>query len=115
MCVIKSINNNAAICADGKEHELIALGIGFGTIPREIPFSDIKRMFYGIDPKSLGLVSELSEDVLEFAAQLADLACTSLSYELSPNLPVTLADYIAFAIKRTRGHMVVEIPALCCF
>ena len=110
MCVIKSINNNAAICADGKEHELIALGIGFGTIPREIPLSDIKHTFYGIDPKSLGLVSELSEDVLKFAAQLADLART-----ISPNLPVTLANHIAFAIKRTRGHMVVEIPALCCF
>jgi beta-glucoside operon transcriptional antiterminator len=105
MRVIKSIHNNAAICADGKGHELIALGIGFGTIPREILLPDIKRTFYGIDPKSLGLVSKLSEDVLEFAAQLADLART-----ISPNLPVTLADYIAFAIKRTRGHMVVEIP-----
>ena len=117
MFVIKSIHNNAAIYTDGKGYELIALGtsFGFGTIPREIPFSDIEHTFYGIDPKSLGLVSELSEDVLKFAAQLADLACTSLSYELSPNLPVTLADYIAFAIKRTRGHMVVEIPALCCF
>ena len=110
MLVIKSINNNAAICADGKGHELIALGTSFRTIPREIPLSDIKRTFYGIDPKSLGLVSELSEDVLEFAAQLADLACT-----ISPNLPVTLANHIAFTIKRTRGHMVVEIPALCCF
>ncbi|ERL06493.1 beta-glucoside operon transcriptional antiterminator [Olsenella profusa DSM 13989] len=78
MRVIKSINNNAAICADGKGHELIALGTSFGTIPREIPLFDIKRTFYGIDPKSLGLVSELPEDVLEFAAQLADLACTSI-------------------------------------
>ena len=107
MRVIKSIHNNAAICADGKGHELIALGtsFGFGTIPREIPLSDIKRTLYGIDPKSLGLVGELTEDVLEFAAQLADLART-----ISPNLPVTLANHIAFAIKRTRGHMVVEIP-----
>lgn len=110
MRVIKSIHNNAAIYTDGKGYELIALGIGFGTIPREIPFSDIEHTFYGIDPKSLGLVSELSEDVLKFAAQFADLACT-----ISPNLPVTLANHIAFAIKRTCGHMVVEIPALCCF
>ena len=107
MRVIKSIHNNAAIYTDGKGYELIALGtsFGFGTIPREIPFSDIEHTFYGIDPKSLGLVSELSEDVLKFAAQLADLART-----ISPNLPVTLANHIAFAIKRTRGHMVVEIP-----
>ncbi len=105
MRVIKSIHNNAAIYTDGKGYELIALGIGFGTIPREIPFSDIEHTFYGIDPKSLGLVSELTEDVLKFAAQLADPART-----ISPNLPVTLANHIAFAIKRTRGHMVVEIP-----
>jgi beta-glucoside operon transcriptional antiterminator len=48
--------------------------------------------------------------VLEFAAQLADLARSGLSYELSPNLPVTLADHIAFAIKRAEEHMVVEMP-----
>ncbi|MGN0071464.1 MAG: PRD domain-containing protein [Atopobiaceae bacterium] len=112
MRVIKSINNNAAICVDGKGRELIALGtgIGFGAIPREVNLSDIKRTFYGIDPKYLGLVSELPEDVLEFAAQLADLARSSLSYELSPNLPVTLADHIAFAIKRAEEHMIVEMP-----
>ena len=82
MRVIKSINNNAAICVDGKGRELIALGngIGFGTVPREVPLSDIKRTFYGVDPKYLGLVSELPEDVLEFAAQLADLARSGLSY-----------------------------------
>ena len=112
MRVIKSININAAICVDGKGRELIALGngIGFGAIPREVPLSDIKRTFYGVDPKYLGLVSELPEDVLEFAAQLADLARSGLSYELSPNLPVTLADHIAFAIKRAEEHMVVEMP-----
>jgi beta-glucoside operon transcriptional antiterminator len=112
MRVIKSINNNAAICEDGKGRELIALGtgIGFGAVPREVSLSDIKRTFYGVDPKYLGLVSELPEDVLEFAAQLADLARTSLSYELSPNLPVTLADHISFAIKRAREHMIVEMP-----
>ncbi len=112
MRVIKSINNNAAICEDGKGRELIALGtgIGFGAVPREVSLSDITRTFYGVDPKYLGLVSELPEDVLEFAAQLADLARTSLSYELSPNLPVTLADHISFAIKRAREHMIVEMP-----
>lgn len=91
--VIKSINSNAAICRDGKGRKLIALGngIGFGTVPREVPLSDIKRIFYGVDPKYLGLVSELPEDVPEFAAQLAYLARSGLSYELSPNLPVTLA------------------------
>jgi beta-glucoside operon transcriptional antiterminator len=110
--VVHSINNNAAICVDGRGRELIALGngIGFGDIPRELPLSEVKRTFYGIDPKYLGLLGELPEETLEFAAQLSDLARNTLSYELSPNLPITLADHIAFAVKRAEEHMIVQMP-----
>ena len=48
--------------------------------------------------------------MLEFSAQLADIATGQLSYELSPNLPITLADHIQFAIKRAHEHMVVSLP-----
>ena len=110
--VMRSINNNAAICVDGRGRELIALGngIGFGDIPRELPLSEVKRTFYGTDPKYLGLIGELPEETLEFAAQLSDLARNTLSYELSPNLPITLADHIAFAVKRAEEHMIVQMP-----
>lgn len=109
---IRRINNNAAICEDGKGHQLVALGrgIGFGQLPREVPLADVRRTFYGIDPKYLPLIEELDPEVLEFAAQLAEVARTSISSELSPNLPITLADHIEFAIKRTREHMVVQTP-----
>lgn len=85
MRAIQRINHNAAICEDGAGRQLIALGrgIGFGDMPHEV------------DP-----------EVLEFSAQLADIATGQLSYELSPNLPITLADHIQFAIKRAREHMV---------
>lgn len=112
MQVIRAINNNAAVCVDGKGHELIALGagIGFGKLPHEVSLSQVDRTFYGVDEKYLGLIQELPPRTLEFAAQMADMARNAVSYELSPNLPVTLADHIAFAIKRAQEHMVVQMP-----
>ena len=109
---IRKINNNAAICLDGKGRELVALGkgIGFGQLPREVALADITRTFYRVDSKYLDLIGEVDEEVLEFSAQLADLCRATLSYELSPNLPITLADHIAFMVERARKRMVVQMP-----
>ncbi len=112
MQAIRKINNNAAVCLDGKGRELVALGkgIGFGQLPREVALADITRTFYRVDAKYLDLIGEVDEEVLEFSAQLADLCRATLSYELSPNLPITLADHIAFMVERARKHMVVQMP-----
>lgn len=113
MKAIQRINHNAAICVDGAGRQLIAMGkgIGFGDYPHEVALKDIQRTFYGVDPKYLAFIEEVDPEVLEFSAQLADLAVQQLSYELSPNLPITLADHIQFAIKRAREHMVITLPA----
>lgn len=109
---IQRINHNAAICEDGAGHQLIALGrgIGFGDMPHEVNLEDVKRTFYGIDRKYLAFIDEVDPDVLEFSAQLADIVTQQVSYELSPNLPITLADHIQFALKRARDHLVVPMP-----
>lgn len=112
MKAIQRINHNAAICEDGAGRQLIALGrgIGFGEMPHEVDLDVVTRTFYGIDSKYLAFIDEVDPEVLEFSAQLADIATGQLSYELSPNLPITLADHIQFAIKRAREHMVVSLP-----
>ena len=112
MRVVRKINNNAAICVDSRGRELVALGrgIGFGTLPHEVSLGDITRTFYSVDDKYLDLIGEMPENVLEFAGQLADLCRATLSYELSPNLPITLADHLAFMLERSRKHMVVRMP-----
>lgn len=112
MRAIQRINHNAAICEDGAGRQLIALGrgIGFGDMPHEVDLDVVTRTFYGIDSKYLAFIDEVDPEVLEFSAQLADIATGQLSYELSPNLPITLADHIQFAIKRAREHMVVSLP-----
>lgn len=112
MRVVKRINNNAAICEDAAGRQLIALGrgIGFGDLPREVSLADVQRTFYDIDDKYLALIDEVDPTVLEFAAQLADIATQQLSYDLSPNLPITLADHTQFALKRAREHLILPMP-----
>ncbi len=112
MRAIKRISHNAAICEDGAGHQLIALGrgIGFGDMPHEVALDDVQRTFYGIDPKYLSFIGEVDPEILEFSAQLADIVTQQVSYELSPNLPITLADHIQFALQRAREHLVVPMP-----
>lgn len=112
MQAIRRINHNTAVFLDGAGRELIATGkgIGFGEMPHEVALDQVQRTFYGIDPKYLAFIEEVDPEVLEFAAQLASLATQQLSYELSPNLPITLADHIQFALKRARNHMVLPMP-----
>ena len=112
MQAIKRINNNAAVCLDAKGREIIALGrgVGFGELPHEVHLADITRTFYGVDDKYLALIETLPGEELEFAAQFSDVVRGQVSHELSPNLPVTLADHISFAIKRAREHMIVRMP-----
>lgn len=109
---IQRINHNAAICIDGAGRQLIALGrgIGFGDMPHEVALENVQRTFYDIDRKYLAFIEEVDPDVLEFSAQLADVITQQVSYELSPNLPITLADHIQFALKRAREHLIVPMP-----
>lgn len=115
MKAIKRINHNAAICEDGAGRQLIALGrgIGFGEYPHEVPLESIQRTFYGVDPKYLAFIDEVDPAVLEFAAQFADIVTQQVSYELSANLPITLADHFQFAIKRAQEHIMVPMPLAC--
>lgn len=112
MRAIKSINHNAAVCLDSAGHEVVVLGkgVGFGEVPHEVPVTSVSRTFYDIDPQYLGLIEELPVEHLEFAAQCADVIRQQVSYELSPNLPLTLADHISFMLKRARKHLIVSMP-----
>ena len=113
MKAIQRINHNACICTDGKGRQLIALGkgIGFGEYPHEVALADIQRTFYGVDPKYLSFIEQVDPEVLEFSAQLAEVVVNSVDYELSPNLPITLADHIQFCIKRGREQIMISLPA----
>ncbi len=109
---VKKINNNAVICRDSQNREMIAMGkgIGFGQLPREIPLSDIERTFYNVDPQYVEMSKTLPPDVLLFSTKMIETAANELPYSLSPNAAFTLADHIAFTIERAQKKIRVKMP-----
>lgn len=113
MLAVRSINNNAVICKDSGSREIIAMGkgIGFGKFPREIPLEQIERTFYDVDRNYQPLLWEIPAPVLDFTGKIVEIARNELPYELSPNLVITLADHISFAMERARKNIRVKMPA----
>lgn len=112
MIAIKRINNNVVICQDSSGRELIAIGkgIGYDAIPHDIPLSKIERTFYEVDEAYYPLAQVLPPDILVFSDRIIDIAKNRLPYELSPNLVITLADHMAFAIERRQKKIFVNMP-----
>ena len=113
MLVTKKINNNVAVCVDGNGRELVAFGkgIGFPPMPYELTDMDlIERTFYDISAYYLDMMKTLPGDVVEFTAELVDTARSTLPYPLTPNLLLTLADHITFAIKRVKEGIYIKMP-----
>jgi len=113
MQVVKKVNNNTAVCIDGYGRELVAFGrgIGFPATPYELTdLSKIQRTFYDISPQYLEMIELLPSDVVELTSTLVDTARGTLPYRLSPNLLLTLADHISFAIERKKKGVFVKMP-----
>lgn len=110
--IIKRLNHNVVLCLDSKGREVVALGLGVGfpTDGEEIDVGRIDRTFYGVDERYMALFEEMPFDILEFAAQMADVVRGALSYDLSPNYPLALADHIAFMVDRRRKNLAVPLP-----
>lgn len=113
MQVVKKVNNNVVICKDGYGRELVAFGrgLGFQQTPYEITdLSKIQRTFYDISPQYLAMMETLPADIIEFTSAVVDMARATLPYQLSPNLLLTLADHIAFAMERKKKGIFVKMP-----
>lgn len=113
MRVIKKINNNVAICVDGNGKELIAFGKGIGFPPMPYDLTDLKlvdRTFYNINERYLALLNDIPLDIIEFTAKMVIFAGNHLTYTLNPNLVLTLADHISFAMEREKKHIYIRMP-----
>lgn len=112
MRAVRSINNNIAVCIDSAGVECIAMGkgIGYGEMPHEVDLSSVSHTYYSVDQRQLEGIKDIPQNVLAFAAAAADRARGQLSYQLSPNLAFTLADHIAFAVKRAEQGIRVRMP-----
>lgn len=112
MKAIKKINNNVAICVDGNHKELVAFGkgIGFPQMPYEIKdIAQISMTFYKIDSRFYQLIEEIPEEIFEVSALIVDQARTKLKSSLNPNLVVSLADHLQFAIMRLKKYKKLEM------
>lgn len=95
--------------------ELIAMGkgIGFGAMPRELNLSEVERTFYEVDAFLVSGITGVSSEVFELAVKVSDRVRSELDDDFSPNLAFTLADHIAFAIRRAKENIRVRMPFSC--
>jgi beta-glucoside operon transcriptional antiterminator len=113
MEIIKSINNNVAIGIDSNGSQVVVFGngIGFGKIPYDlVDMSKVQRTFYELEPKYIEMISTLSTGSLFASADLVEQAELMLDTDLNPNLVITLADHIQFAIERTEKGINIVTP-----
>ena len=113
MMVVKKINNNVAICRDGNQLELIAFGKGIGFPPTPYELTDLNkvdRTFYNISQKYIPLLNDIPPDIIDFTARQLATVQDKLPYETNPNLVMTLADHIAFAMERVEKGFSFKCP-----
>ena len=115
MIVLKKINNNVAICRDGNQRELIAIGrgIGFPPTPYELTdLSKVDRTFYNVSQQYIPLLNDIPPEIIDFTARQLLAIQDRLPYETSPNLVLTLADHLAFAMERAQKGIYVRMPSV---
>lgn len=112
MLILKKINNNVALAASDAGEEIVVFGrgVGFPAMPYELKDeSVIQRVFASVDEKLLGALQSISDEVLLAASDIVALAGEALDCSLSPNLLVSLADHIQYAVER-QGGILIENP-----
>ncbi len=113
MQIVRKINNSAAVALDSRGREMIVIGrgIGFPKVPYELTdISHVDRTFYDIEPRYYEMLSALPQEILLASADISEDAQVTLNTALNPNLPLTLADHLNFAVERLRSGMDLKIP-----
>lgn len=111
MKVIKKINNNAAICLDSANNEVVAIGtgIGFPPVPYDLDdLSIIQTTYYGINPMYFDLLNQMPDEVFEVSNKIVEIFRNRIDSTVSSNLVFTLADHINFAIERLKKNLHFE-------
>ncbi|MCF0107107.1 MAG: PRD domain-containing protein, partial [Holdemanella sp.] len=113
MKVIRKINNNAAVCLDGNNNEIVVIGrgVGFPAIPYDLTdLSKIERTYYMIDPNYVNMLNYIPEDIFRVSTYLVDEYRQKNKIDISSNIIFTLADHIDFTIKRLKQNMTMSYP-----
>lgn len=113
MKVVKKINTSAVLAIDSAGETVVVFGkgIGFPPVPYELnDLNRVQRIFYGIDSRYYSLIAELPQSIVMLSAEVADEAEIRLHCRLNPNLTITLADHLNFAISRFKKGLSLAAP-----
>ena len=113
MIVTKKINNNVAMARDEKGNEFVVFGkgIGFPKTPYQLTDeSVIQGIYSNMQEGIMSMVRGIPGEIIDASLEITDLAKRELDVELNPNMFLTLADHLQFAVERTQGGYVIENP-----
>lgn len=112
MKIVKNINNNFAVAIDKNGNTLVirGKGIGFGSIPRMVEKSKIERSYYDVDENYFLAISGIPEDIITISTKIVDKARMVIDNPINSTVVFSLADHIAFAIKRHKEKLNVSLP-----
>mgnify|MGYP004730921049 FL=1 len=116
MIVEKVLNNNVVVSIDPttrKEVILMGSGIAFNKKPGQL--IDTKRIekTFIVDDENLGnkikkLINQIPEGIFELTDEIVTHAIVELNVELDKQVYVSLADHIAFAVKRFKNGITIK-------
>ena len=116
MIVEKVLNNNVVVSIDPttrKEVILMGSGIAFNKKPGQL--IDTKRIekTFIVDDENLGnkikkLINQIPEGIFELTDEIITHAIVELNVELDKQVYVSLADHIAFAVKRFKNGITIK-------
>ena len=115
MIVEKVLNNNVVVSIDPttkKEVILMGSGIAFNKKPGQLIDSKKIEKTFIVDDENLGnkikkLINQIPEGIFEITDEIITHAIVELNTVLDKQIYVSLADHIAFAVKRfTRGIII---------
>ena len=116
MIVEKVLNNNVVVSIDPttrKEVILMGSGIAFNKKPGQLIHARRIEKTFIVDDENLGnkikkLINQIPEGIFELTDEIITHAIVELNVELDKQIYVSLADHIAFAVKRFKNGITIK-------
>lgn len=116
MIVEKILNNNVVVSIDPKTRkEVILMGSGIAfkkKVGQEIEKDKIEKVFT-VEDENMGnkikkLINEIPDGIFQLVHEIIAYAKKPLNVELDQQIYISLADHIAFAIKRYKNKIQIK-------
>ncbi|MDQ0363019.1 PRD domain-containing protein [Breznakia pachnodae] len=116
MKVVKRLNNNVVIADDkGQEIILSGRGLGFGVYPNDEVNEELIERRYVFDKRDdidrwTQSLNSIPIEVFSLSEKIVETVKEKFNCKLSPNIIITLADHIDYAISRHKEYIELRNP-----